>query len=181
MYPLAAPPRAGAAPPGALALIPWISLPPPEPPPPHSRRGCTSVEQSIIGGCAHLLSFNGSDTMSAGFYAQVRVDSPPPLGGPLLIGWGHRNGGAGPRGGCTGWRYTSRRAVHIRNELAFLPLPPPSDPALVPPQRRLARCSERPRDGAQRHAPPPSPSILSSTSTEAGPLLRASPPRSTAS
>ena len=36
-----------------------------------SLRGCTSVEQSIIGGCAHLLSFNGSDTMSAGFYAQV--------------------------------------------------------------------------------------------------------------
>lgn len=34
-------------------------------------RGCTSVEQSVIGGCAHLLSFNGSDTMSAAFYAQV--------------------------------------------------------------------------------------------------------------
>ena len=26
-------------------------------------RGCTSVEQSIIGGCAHLLNFTGSDTM----------------------------------------------------------------------------------------------------------------------
>lgn len=35
-------------------------------------RGCTSVEQSIIGGCAHLISFVGSDTMSAAFYAQVR-------------------------------------------------------------------------------------------------------------
>lgn len=34
-------------------------------------RGCTGVEQSIIGGCAHLLSFTGSDTMSAAFYAQV--------------------------------------------------------------------------------------------------------------
>ena len=36
-------------------------------------RGCTSVEQSIVGGCAHLLSFNGSDTMSAGYYAQVWI------------------------------------------------------------------------------------------------------------
>lgn len=36
-------------------------------------RGCTSVEQSIIGGCAHLLSFVGSDTMSAAYYAQVRA------------------------------------------------------------------------------------------------------------
>jgi hypothetical protein len=34
-------------------------------------RGCTSVEQSVIGGCAHLLSFTGSDTMSAAYYAQV--------------------------------------------------------------------------------------------------------------
>lgn len=31
------------------------------------------MEQSIIGGCSHLLSFVGSDTMSAAFYAQVRV------------------------------------------------------------------------------------------------------------
>ncbi len=36
-------------------------------------RGCTSVEQSVIGGCAHLLSFTGSDTMSAAYYAQVIV------------------------------------------------------------------------------------------------------------
>lgn len=36
----------------------------------HARRGCTSVEQSTIGGCAHLLSFVGSDTMSAAYYAQ---------------------------------------------------------------------------------------------------------------
>ena len=34
-------------------------------------RGCTSVEQSIIGGCAHLLNFEGTDTLSAAFYAQV--------------------------------------------------------------------------------------------------------------
>jgi len=36
-------------------------------------RGCTSVEQSILGGTAHLLSFTGSDTMSAAYYAQVRA------------------------------------------------------------------------------------------------------------
>ena len=36
-------------------------------------RGCTSVEQSILGGSAHLLSFTGSDTMSAAYYAQVRL------------------------------------------------------------------------------------------------------------
>jgi nicotinamide phosphoribosyltransferase len=37
-------------------------------------RGCTSVEQSIIGGCAHLLNFVGSDTMSAAFYAQFELN-----------------------------------------------------------------------------------------------------------
>jgi nicotinamide phosphoribosyltransferase len=36
-------------------------------------RGCTCVEQSVVGGCAHLLSFVGTDTLSAAFYAQVRV------------------------------------------------------------------------------------------------------------
>jgi nicotinamide phosphoribosyltransferase len=35
-------------------------------------RGCTCPEQSVLGGCAHLLSFEGSDTMSAAYYAQVR-------------------------------------------------------------------------------------------------------------
>lgn len=34
-------------------------------------RGCTCVEQSIIGGCAHLLNFDGTDTMAAAYYAQV--------------------------------------------------------------------------------------------------------------
>jgi hypothetical protein len=29
------------------------------------------VEQSVIGGTAHLLSFEGSDTMSACYYAQA--------------------------------------------------------------------------------------------------------------
>jgi nicotinic acid phosphoribosyltransferase len=37
-------------------------------------RGCTCVEQSVIGGSAHLLSFNGSDTMSACFYTQVTLN-----------------------------------------------------------------------------------------------------------
>ncbi|KAI8816390.1 nicotinate phosphoribosyltransferase family-domain-containing protein [Fimicolochytrium jonesii] len=38
-------------------------------------RGCTSVEQSIIGGCAHLLNFEGTDTMSAAFYAQFKLNN----------------------------------------------------------------------------------------------------------
>lgn len=34
-------------------------------------RGCTCVEQSILGGTAHLLNFDGTDTLSAAYYAQV--------------------------------------------------------------------------------------------------------------
>lgn len=34
-------------------------------------RGCTCVEQSVLGGVAHLLNFDGSDTLSAAYYAQV--------------------------------------------------------------------------------------------------------------
>lgn len=37
-------------------------------------RGCTCVEQSVIGGVAHLLNFDGSDTLSAAYYAQVRLE-----------------------------------------------------------------------------------------------------------
>ena len=33
-------------------------------------RGCTNVEQSIMGGAAHLLSFDGSDTLSAVWYVR---------------------------------------------------------------------------------------------------------------
>lgn len=36
-------------------------------------RGCTCVEQSVLGGVAHLLNFDGSDTLSAAYYAQVRA------------------------------------------------------------------------------------------------------------
>ncbi|KAI8870877.1 nicotinamide phosphoribosyltransferase [Ramicandelaber brevisporus] len=42
-------------------------------------RGCTSVEQSMIGGAAHLLSFEGSDTMSAAFYAQFTLNNGNPV------------------------------------------------------------------------------------------------------
>lgn len=42
-------------------------------------RGCTSVEQSVIGGCAHLLSFSGSDTMSACYYAQMSLNHGKPV------------------------------------------------------------------------------------------------------
>ena len=36
-------------------------------------RGCTCLEQSVIGGAAHLLNFDGSDTLSACYYTQVWV------------------------------------------------------------------------------------------------------------
>eukprot|EP01127_Copromyxa_protea_P005759 TRINITY_DN1561_c0_g1_i1.p1 TRINITY_DN1561_c0_g1~~TRINITY_DN1561_c0_g1_i1.p1 ORF type:complete len:484 (+),score=117.60 TRINITY_DN1561_c0_g1_i1:146-1597(+) len=38
-------------------------------------RGCTCVEQSLIGGTAHLLNFVGSDTMSAAYYAQFHLNN----------------------------------------------------------------------------------------------------------
>lgn len=42
-------------------------------------RGTTCVEQSIIGGCAHLLSFTGTDTMSAAHYAQFVLNGGKPV------------------------------------------------------------------------------------------------------
>ncbi|CAG8755505.1 3112_t:CDS:10, partial [Dentiscutata erythropus] len=42
-------------------------------------RGCTSLEQSVIGGTAHLINFTGSDTMSAGFYAQFKLNNGNPI------------------------------------------------------------------------------------------------------
>ena len=35
-------------------------------------RGCTCAEQTVLGGVAHLLNFDGTDTMSAAYYAQAR-------------------------------------------------------------------------------------------------------------
>eukprot|EP00842_Homolaphlyctis_polyrhiza_P004335 jgi/Hompol1/4902/HPOL_004012-RA len=43
-------------------------------------RGCTSVEQSIIGGTAHLLNFEGTDTMTAAWYAQFHLNNGQPAG-----------------------------------------------------------------------------------------------------
>ena len=37
-------------------------------------RGCTSEEQAVLGGCAHLLNFTGSDTMVAAYYAQTHLN-----------------------------------------------------------------------------------------------------------
>ncbi|KAI9187772.1 hypothetical protein H9P43_002163 [Blastocladiella emersonii ATCC 22665] len=42
-------------------------------------RGCTTVEQSVVGGCAHLLNFDGSDTLSAAFYAQYHCNHGVPI------------------------------------------------------------------------------------------------------
>ena len=37
-------------------------------------RGCTCIEQSVLGGSAHLLSFQGSDTMSACYHVQHHLN-----------------------------------------------------------------------------------------------------------
>jgi len=42
-------------------------------------RGCTTLEQSVVGGCAHLLNFTGSDTMSAAYYAQFHLNNGKPV------------------------------------------------------------------------------------------------------
>ena len=36
-------------------------------------RGCTTPDQAVIGGSAHLLNFTGTDTMSAAYYTQARA------------------------------------------------------------------------------------------------------------
>ncbi|KAJ2517617.1 hypothetical protein GGI11_003105, partial [Coemansia sp. RSA 2049] len=42
-------------------------------------RGCTCVEQSILGGSAHLLAFDGTDTMSAAYYVQFMLNGGRPV------------------------------------------------------------------------------------------------------
>lgn len=42
-------------------------------------RGTTCVEQSVLGGLAHLLNFEGSDTMSACFYGQFTLNNGKPI------------------------------------------------------------------------------------------------------
>lgn len=42
-------------------------------------RGCTSVEQSVLGGSAHLLNFEGSDTMSACYHCQFHLNGGRPV------------------------------------------------------------------------------------------------------
>jgi nicotinamide phosphoribosyltransferase len=46
-------------------------------------RGSTSIESSIIGGMAHLLNSDGSDTMSASFYAQYVCNQGNPIVGTV--------------------------------------------------------------------------------------------------
>eukprot|EP01097_Dermamoeba_algensis_P010534 TRINITY_DN7848_c0_g1_i1.p1 TRINITY_DN7848_c0_g1~~TRINITY_DN7848_c0_g1_i1.p1 ORF type:complete len:466 (-),score=114.93 TRINITY_DN7848_c0_g1_i1:249-1646(-) len=46
-------------------------------------RGCTCVEQSILGGCAHLLNFEGTDTMSAAYFAQFHLNNGKPVGNSI--------------------------------------------------------------------------------------------------
>ncbi|KAJ2450561.1 hypothetical protein EV183_004201 [Coemansia sp. RSA 2336] len=42
-------------------------------------RACTCVEQSMLGGAAHLLTFSGSDTLSAAHYVQYRLNGGRPV------------------------------------------------------------------------------------------------------
>lgn len=42
-------------------------------------RGCTSIEQAIQGGAAHLVSFEGSSTMPAAYFAQNRWNNGKPV------------------------------------------------------------------------------------------------------
>jgi len=42
-------------------------------------RGCASVEQAMIGGSAHLLSFGGSDNMAACYHAQYNLNNKIPV------------------------------------------------------------------------------------------------------
>ena len=46
-------------------------------------RGCTCVEQSVLGGTAHLLSFTGSDTMSACYHAQYHLNGGVAVGSSI--------------------------------------------------------------------------------------------------
>ena len=57
-------------------------------------RGCTCVEQSVIGGSAHLLNFNGSDTMSAAYHVQFHMNNgksvavaPPATEHSVMTSW----------------------------------------------------------------------------------------------
>lgn len=43
-------------------------------------RGCTGLEQAVIGGTAHLLNFAGTDTMAAAYYAQFSLNGGKPVG-----------------------------------------------------------------------------------------------------
>ena len=36
-------------------------------------RGCTTTDQAVVGGCAHLINFTGTDTMAAAYYVQVHL------------------------------------------------------------------------------------------------------------
>ena len=43
-------------------------------------RGTTCVEQSVLGGVAHLLNFDGTDTLSAAYVAQFKLNGGKPVG-----------------------------------------------------------------------------------------------------
>jgi len=46
-------------------------------------RGCTSTEQAIMGGAAHLLNSDGTDTCAAAWYAQYWCNGGKPVGSSI--------------------------------------------------------------------------------------------------
>ncbi|CAG8567172.1 4783_t:CDS:10 [Ambispora leptoticha] len=46
-------------------------------------RGCTGIEQSMLGGAAHLLNFTGTDTLSAAYYVQYHLNNGKPIGSSI--------------------------------------------------------------------------------------------------
>ena len=64
------------------------------------------MEQSVLGGAAHLLSFDGTDTLSAAYYVQFALNGGRPVGVSIpatehsvMTAW--PSGGA--RWGGVGW------------------------------------------------------------------------------
>lgn len=72
-------------------------------------RGCCTVEQSVLGGCAHLLNFDGTDTMSAAYYAQFHLNGGRPVG-MSIPATEHRCGLRLTLQGCMRCSFTAQQA-----------------------------------------------------------------------
>jgi nicotinic acid phosphoribosyltransferase len=70
-------------------------------------RGVTNVEQAVIGGIAHLLNFESSDTMPASYYAQFYLNGGRPVGSSVP---------ASEHSVMTSWRAEVEAFKHIASE-----------------------------------------------------------------